>query len=124
MLTRNTLLITECLELAVGPGIEDPALGVRYGLASSFFGSVPVGLDALNQTFDGLVGTCLGILASGDKESAKLRGAPFAVGLDNVVVPIFLDEGLNVFSVRRLGVRDAVVREPPLELSLMPFVVY
>ena len=43
--------------------------------------------------------------------------------VDDVGLPIILDEILKVFAIRCLGMRDVVIREPALKLGLMPFVV-
>lgn len=43
--------------------------------------------------------------------------------IDHILLPVVLDERLQILSISSLGMRDVVVREPPLKLGLVPFVV-
>jgi len=53
----------------------------------------------------------------------ELVRVPGVVGLDDIILPVLLDQVLKVFAVGGSWVWDVVVREPALKLSLVPFVV-
>ena len=53
----------------------------------------------------------------------ELSCIPAVVWSDNLVIPIALNEALKVLAVSWSGVRNVVVRQPSLQLRLVPFVV-
>lgn len=44
-------------------------------------------------------------------------------GIDHILLPVVLDQGFQIFAISCFRMRDVVVREPSLQLSLVPFVV-
>jgi len=70
-----------------------------------------------------LLSALLDLLALRLEVRLQTLGVPRVVGLSDVVFPAVLDEVLQVLAVGRGGVWDVVIRQPPLQLSLVPFVV-
>lgn len=117
------MLVSKGLELALSPGVEDPVADAGPGLLGIILGLVPVGLDLLDEAVLGGLSLAGGLGASGLQEGAQVGAVPALVGGDDIVVPVLLDQRLEVLAVRGRRVRDVVVREPALELGLMPLVV-
>jgi hypothetical protein len=69
-------------------------------------GSIPVE----NPVFDRIVGIGSLVASSGQR-------------IDNLSLPVVLDQVLEIFAISWSRVRDVVIREPTLKLSLVPFVV-
>ena len=84
---------------------------------------MPVGLDLLDQTILALLSAFLGLLTLAGQEGRKLVGVPAVVWLSDVVLPILADKVDEVLAVGRSRIRYVVIRQPPLKLSLVPFVV-
>ena len=84
---------------------------------------MPAVLNLSEQTVGVLLGALLYFLALRLQIARKTVGVPLVVWLCNVIFPVVLDEVLKIFAIRRCRIRDVVVREPSLELSLVPFVV-
>lgn len=122
-LTRDTVLVSKGLELAVGPAVEDPVLGAGPRVLGSVLSLIPRVLDLSNKRVLVGLGALLGLDALLLEVSRELVRVPVLVGRDGVVLPVLLDQVLEVLAVGRGGVRDIVVREPALELGLMPLVV-
>lgn len=138
---RNAMAIKESLELRVGPAaielerqqgtpgeqpdlrIEDPVLDVVVGTRRLILGFVPVRLHRRNQAVLVLLGTLLGLLALGAQVGLELLRVPAVVGLGDLGVPVVLDKVLQILAIGGGGIGDVVVREPALELGLMPLVV-
>lgn len=70
-----------------------------------------------------LLGTLLNLLAGRGQVVLKLGSVPVVVRLDDMILPVVLDELGQVLAVGRGRVGDVVVGEPALELGLMPLVV-
>lgn len=121
--TRNAVLVAEGLQLALGPSVKNPVINTGPGAVGILLGLVPVALNLGNQAVLGTFGLLLGLLALGLEEGAQLGGIPAVVGLDNIVVPVLLNDALQVLAVSWSRVRDVVVSEPALQLRLMPLVV-
>ena len=115
----DVVLVAEGLELAVGPGVEDPALDVAPGLLRLVLGLVPRVLDLGDEALLRVVD----IAANGLEVVAQVGGVPVLVGGHDVAVPVLADQGLEVAARGGRRVGDVVVGEPALELSLVPFVV-
>jgi hypothetical protein len=77
----------------------------------------------LNERLFVLFGTLLHLLSLGSDVLLKLIGVPAIVGCDDLVIPVLLDEVFQVLAVCRSWIWNVVVRQPPLELCLVPFVV-
>lgn len=86
-------------------------------------GLVPVALDLSNQIIPGLFDLCTNSLALALEESGELGGVPVAVGLNHEVTPVLFNQALKVFAVSWCRIGNIVVRQPPLELGLVPLVV-
>ena len=84
---------------------------------------MPCGLDLRDKALGVLLSALLDLLSGRGQVVGELAGAPAAVGLGDVVLPVLRDEVGQVLAVGRGGVGDAVVGEPALKLSLMPLVV-
>lgn len=122
-LTVNAVLLSKGHELAVGPGVPGPVAHVARLLDDIVVGLVPACLGLVDQLSNSLLRGVLDSLSLGLEVVEQLGGIPLVVGLNNVVVPVLLDEVLDVLAVSGGRIRDAVVGEPTLELSLMPLVV-
>lgn len=77
----------------------------------------------LNKTVLVLLGALLDLLALRCDVALQLVGVPLVVWLYNIVLPVLLNQILQVLAVCRCWVWDVVVREPTLELSLVPLVI-
>lgn len=121
--TRNTVMITESLELAIGPSIEDPILDARPRRLALVLSLVPNVLHLLDQRVLAGGGRILGLNALELQVLLKLGGVPAAVGGDDIGIPVLLDELLQLLAVGGRGIRHVVVRKPSLQLGLMPLVV-
>lgn len=84
---------------------------------------MPVPLHLTEQALLILLGPLLDLLALRRQVVLQTLRVPGAVGLDDVVLPVVLDQVLEVLAVGGRGVGDVVVREPALQLRLVPFVV-
>lgn len=117
------MVVTEGLQLAVGPAVQDPVFDTGIGILSLVLGLVPGILDLSDQG----VLVCLGRILNIDtlllEVAAQLLIIPLLVGADGVVVPILLDELLEILAIGGSGMRNIMVGEPALELSLMPLIV-
>lgn len=121
--TRNIVLVAESLELALGPRVQDPVLDVEVGILSLVTSLVPFALNLRDQRV--LVGLGGGLGLDALSLQILLQGVcvPRVVGRDDVVVPVVLDQLLEVLAVGGSGVGDIVVGKPALELGLVPLVV-
>ncbi|KAG9938486.1 hypothetical protein KCV05_g189, partial [Aureobasidium melanogenum] len=97
----------------------DRRVGVR-GLVGSL---TPVRLDLADEAVLVLLSTLLDLLARACDVVLELLGVPSVVGLSNLVVPVVLDQINEVLAVGRGRVGNIVVREPSLQLGLMPLVL-
>jgi hypothetical protein len=87
----NAVAVTKSLELTVGPGVEDPVLGVGPGALRLVVRFIPSGLDALDQRVASVLGIVLGLNALLGEVARQRLGIPAPVRLDNVSIPVFLD---------------------------------
>lgn len=117
------MLVAECLQGALGPGVQNPVLGVRPGLLSLVSGLIPRVLDLGDQSILAGVGVGLRLDALGFEICTELLGVPGLIGCDDVVVPVLLDQVVELLSVSGGGVWDVIVGEPALELCFVPLVV-
>lgn len=117
------MLITELFEFAVGPGVEDPILYVPPSLLGLVGRFVPGGLDLGNERVLGGLGALLGLRTLGLEVGLESLGVPEAVGRNDMVVPVFLNELLEVLPLGRGRIGDIMVGKPSLEFRLVPFVV-
>lgn len=122
-LTRNVVLVTESLEGAISPGIKDPVLGVAQGTLGLVFGLVPAGRDLGDKRVLGLGSGLLGLNAAGFEVGREAVSVPVLVGRHGVGIPVLLDDLLEILAVSGGGVWDVVVRQPSLQLRLVPLVV-
>lgn len=117
------MVVTERLELAVGPSVQDPILDTGVGILGLVLGLVPGLLDLGNQR----VLVCLCGILNFDalllKVFAQLLVVPLLVRADCMVFPVVLDELLEILAVGGSWVRDVVVGKPTLELGLVPLVI-
>jgi hypothetical protein len=117
------VLVGKGLELAVGPGVEDPLLDVGPALLGLVASLVPRGRDLVDKRILVGLGALLGLDTLGAQPRLQVLDGPGVVGLDNVVIPILLNQRLEVLAVGRSGVGDVVVGQPGLELGFVPLVV-
>jgi hypothetical protein len=103
--------------------VEDPVLNVAVSLVGRVLSLVPVGLDLLGEALRIVLGALLCLLAASGQVVGEGLGIPRCVGVDNLVIPVVGDGLLKVLTIRRTRVRDVVVRQPALELRLVPLVV-
>jgi hypothetical protein len=121
--TRDTVLVSKGLELAVSPAVEDPVLDVDVGVLSSVLSLIP---RVLNLSKKGVLvglGAFLSLNTLLLEVGRELVRIPVLVRGDSIAVPVLLDQVLEILAVGRGRVWDVVVRQPTLELSLMPLVV-
>jgi len=116
-------MIAEGLELTVGPGIENPVPTVGVRRLGLVLGHVPRGLDLGDQRIFVLVGRVLGLETLELEVGRELFRVPVPVRGNDVVIPVLLDELLQVSAVGGGRVGDVVVREPSLQFRLVPLVV-
>lgn len=117
------MLVGEFLELAVGPGVEDPILHIDPSLLGLVAGLIPGGLNLADEGVLVSFGALLSLDALVGEPGLEVLGGPRVVGLDDVVVPVGLDELLEILPIGGSRVGDVVVRQPALELRLVPLVV-
>lgn len=103
--------------------VEDPALNLGPSLVALVGSLGPVALDLLQEAVLALLSALLDLVAFGHNVVLELVGVPLAVWLDHVVVPVLLHKVLKILAVRSSWVWNVVIREPTLELSLVPFVI-
>lgn len=117
------MLVAESLQLAVRPGIQDPVLDAKVGILSLIASLIPGALDLGDERVLVGLGGVLGLDTLGLEVLLQAVGVPRVVGRDDVVIPVVLDELLEILAVGGSGVGDVVVGEPALELRLVPLVV-
>lgn len=103
--------------------VEDVGLDITGSLVRLVGGRVPVLLDLLDEAVLVLLGALLGLLTLGSQVAGQLVGVPLAVWLGDVVVPVLLHQVLQVLAIGGSRIRDVVVGQPALKLSLVPLVV-
>jgi hypothetical protein len=103
--------------------VKDVGLDITGSLVCLVGSGVPVRLDLLEEAVLVLLGALLRLLALGCEVARQLVGVPLAVWLGNIVVPVLLNQVLEVLAIRSCGVGDVVIGQPALKLSLMPLVV-
>lgn len=122
-LTRDAVTITERLELAVGPRVQDPVSGVQPGMLGLVLRLIPVVLDLGDQRILVVSSGVLGLDALLLKVTAQLLGIPAVIRSNGMVIPVVGHEFLQILAVSGRRVGNVVVGEPALQLSLMPSVV-
>lgn len=103
--------------------VEDPVVDAAVRVVGRVGGGGPVGLHLADQAVLVLLGALLNLGAFGAQEAGELVHVPGVVRLDDVVLPVVLDQVFQVLAVGGSWVRDVVVRQPALQLSLVPFVI-
>lgn len=117
------MLVGKSLKLAVRPAIEDPILGGSPGGLSLVLRLVPRVLYLGDERIFAGLGTFLSLDTLLLQISTELVRIPVLVGRDSVVLPVLLEQVLEVLAVGGSRVRDVVVRQPALKLCLVPLVV-
>jgi len=117
------MVVTERLELAVGPGIQDPVLHIAPGGLCLVLSLVPIAPHLGEKRILACSSRVLGLDAFLLEVLVHLGGVPVAIRGDDVDVPVLLHELLELPAVGRGRVGHVMVREPPLELRLVPFVI-
>lgn len=117
------MAVAEGLELAVSPRVQDPVLHVEPGVVSLVLRLIPDTLDLVDERVLGGTGRVLGLDSLLLQVVGELGSIPLLVGSDDLVIPVGLDELLELLAVRGCRIGDIVVGKPSLELSLVPFVV-
>lgn len=103
--------------------VKNPILNAGVGIGSLFLRLVPRGLDlAEKRIFVGLR-ALLHLFALVREILLKASSVPVGIRARDGGLPVCLDEVLQFLAVSSLGESDIVVRQPSLELSLVPFVV-
>lgn len=106
---RNAMVITERLELAVGPRVKDPVLDIDKRILDIVFSLGPGGLNLGDELVPVLLSVVLDLNALLLQICSKLVGIPAVVGLDNIVIPVLLDAVMQVLAVCRRWIRDVVI---------------
>jgi len=83
----------------------------------------PSRLDGADEGVLVDLGSLVCLLALGLEVVLKLGSVPLAVRSYDLLIPVLLDQALQVLAISRRRVGNVVVRQPALELSLVPFVV-
>ena len=107
--TWDAVVVTEGLELAFGPSVEDPVSNVAVGSLGLVLGLIPSGLNLSYQGILALFGRVLGLKTLELEVGGQLLGVPVLIRCDDVAVPVLLDELLEITAVRRSRIRDIVV---------------
>lgn len=84
---------------------------------------MPVALDLSEEAILVLFGAFFDLLTLRRDVRLQLIGIPAVVWRCNLVFPVELDKVDEILAVCRSRIWHIVVRQPPLELSLMPFVI-
>jgi hypothetical protein len=79
--------------------IKDPVTDIGVGVVHRVLSVRPVCLDLSDQAVLVLLGALLGLVALGGQVMLQLFGVPAVVGRNSLVVPVGLDQVLQVFSV-------------------------
>lgn len=90
-------------------------MNIRVGVAGGVGGLLPVGLHLSNQAVLALLSALLDLMTLRREVAVELVGVPAIVGLDNIVLPIALNQVLEVFAVGWSGVWNVVVRKPSVK---------
>ena len=122
-LTWDAMTITERLELAIGPRVQNPILHVEPRAVSLVLRLIPDTLDLVDERVLGGTGRVLGLDTLLLQVVGKLDRVPLLVGSDHLVIPVGLDELLELLAVRGCRIGNVVVGKPSLELGLVPLVV-
>ena len=107
------MLVGKCLQLAVGPGIENPVLDASPGILSLVLGLIPAVGDRGEKSVTVVLSTLLDVDALLLEVGAQLLGIPLLVGRDGILIPVLLDQVLEVLAVGGGGVRDVMVPGSP-----------
>ena len=94
--------------------VKDPVLCVCVRVVCLVLSLLPIALNLAEQTVLVLLSTLLDLLALRSQVVGQLVGIPLVVRLDDMVLPVLLDEVLQVLSVGWGRVRDVVVGQPAL----------
>jgi len=108
------MVVAKRLKLAVGPAIQNPVPDTAVGGLGFVLGFVPRALDLRDQRVLALGGRILGLEALELEVGRELLCVPILVRGDDVVVPVLLDNLLQIAAVRGRRVRDIVIRQPSL----------
>lgn len=117
------MLVSKGLELAVSPAVKDPVLGTAPGSLCSILSLIPSTLNLGQQGVLGRFSALLGLNALLLQVRRQLVIVPVLVRGDSIVLPVLLDEVCEVLAIRWGGVRHVVIRQPTLQLGLVPLVV-
>lgn len=107
------MLVGKLLQLAVGPGIENPILDVGPGILSLVLGLIPAVGNRGEESVAVALSTLLDVDALLLEVGAQLLGIPLLVGRDGILIPVLLDQVLEVLAVGGGGVGDVVVAGSP-----------
>lgn len=117
--------MTEMEELDIR--IEDPVTDTTICLVGGLLGLGPVVLDRLDEALLGLLGALLstlcGLVTLEHQVVLERLCVPVVVGGDDIALPVGLDQILELLTIGGLLVGDAVIRQPSLELRLVPLAV-
>jgi hypothetical protein len=86
------MMIAECLELAVGPSVQDPIFDVGPGAPSLVLRLIPDALDLVNEIITALAGRILCLNALLLQITTELVRVPILVGGNHMSVPVLLHE--------------------------------
>ncbi len=117
------MFIGKGLQVTIRPSIQDPVLNVGPCGLTLVLSFIPAGLDLRKKGVSVRLGGILGLDALGLQIGLQLVGIPCFVRSDRILIPVLLDQILEILSIGGCGVRDIMIREPSLELGLMPLVV-
>ncbi len=117
------MVVTEGLELAVGPGVQDPVSNIGPGLLGLILSLIPNGMDLRNQRILVLLGRLGGISPLQLEIGQELVRIPFAIWRHDVGIPVLLDQLLEVSAIGGGRVGNVVIGEPALQLRFVPLVV-
>lgn len=79
--------------------IKDPIPDAAIGLIGRILSLAPIDLDLVDQAVFVLLCSILGLVAFRGQVVLNLLVVPIVVGIDGVVIPVVLDQVLEIFPV-------------------------
>jgi hypothetical protein len=79
--------------------VEDPITNARVGLVCGVFRLSPVALDLLDQALGVLLCALLRLITLEGQVVVESLSVPAVVGSDDLVVPVVLDQDLEIFAI-------------------------
>lgn len=106
-LTRDAILVGECLQLTVGPSVQNPVLDTGPGSLGLVLGLVPGTCDLSRESITVALSTFLDLDTLQLQVRGQLLDIPLLIRRDSIVVPVLLDKVREVLAVGGGGIGNA-----------------